>query len=271
MKPHTTPPPPDQTEIYVSRNGNDLPLDLYLPVEGTGNGAGIILIHGGGWHAGERQTFRWHAHHLSSLGYVALTIDYRLAPASPYPAAVEDCLAAVVWLRRQAARFGIDSNRIGAIGSSAGGHLAACLGVIGGEVDGIPTRVDHVVDIHGIHDFLALRDASGGINPNWMAFLGGTHDQYSRQWRAASPALRVNTDSASMLIVHDPEDPIVPYEQSRLLVDALVQAGRPVQFIPSPGSGHGFIYNPEHPWTVRIWPSVVNWLNRELRVSGRSG
>ena len=71
--------------------------------------------------------------------------------------------------------------------------------------------------------------------------------------------------------VVDPEDPIVPYEQSRLLVDALVRAGRPVQFIPSPGSGHGFIYNSEHPWTVRIWPAVVNWLNRELRVSGRSG
>ena len=256
--------PPDHIEIYASPHGQDLPADLYLPPADRGNGAAVLLVHGGGWHAGERQSLRWHARQLSTIGYLAATIDYRLSPGSPFPAAVEDCQSAVAWLRRHAGTFAVDPERIAALGSSAGGHLVACLGVMRREVDGVPTKVDHIVDIHGIHDFPALRDSDGGINPNWTTFLGGPFEENRSAWLEASPGLQVDGGSAAMLIVHDPEDPIVPYEQSRLLVDALVRSGRPVQFMPSPGSGHGFIYNPTHPWTQRIRPTVVRWLDQEL-------
>jgi acetyl esterase/lipase len=183
---------------------------------------------------------------------------------SPFPAAVEDCQSAVAWLRRQAERFGIDPTRIGAIGSSAGGHLAACMGVMDESIGGISAKVNCVVDVHGVHDFPALLDTGEVINENWQAFLGGPYTDRQPAWIHASPALHVDGSSASMLIVHDPKDDLVPYEQSRLLVDALVRTGRPVQFLPSPGSGHGFFYDPENPWAKKVWSVVVIWLGQQL-------
>lgn len=258
------PPSPDLTEVFASPDGQDLMVDLYLPDPGRQNRAGVIFVHGGGWRLGERQAFNWHAHRLSLLGYLALSIDYRLMPDSPFPAAVEDCQSAVAWLRSQADRFDIDPTRIGAVGSSAGGHLVACLGVLNTEIGGTSTKVECVVDVHGVHDFPALLDADGVINENWQAFLGGSYSERKTEWIQASPALHVDETSAAMLIVHDPDDELVPYEQSRLLADALVKAGRPVQFLPSPGSGHGFFYNPENPWAQRAWPVVVTWLGQQI-------
>jgi len=258
------PPEPDLTEVFDSPDDLELKADIALPDSETQNGAGVLFVHGGGWRAGERQAFRWHAHRLSRLGYLAVTIDYRLMPRSPFPAALDDCQSAVAWLRRQADRFGIDENRIGAVGSSAGGHLVACLGVLNDRIRGVSTRVNCVVDVHGIHDFPALRDDTGTINENWEAFLGGSFGNRQPEWIRASPALQVDGDSAPMLVVHDPRDETVPYEQSRLLVDALVKAGRPVQFFPSPGSGHGFFYGSGNPWTQRVWPVAVDWLDQQL-------
>ncbi|RKX33754.1 MAG: hypothetical protein DRP71_09320 [Verrucomicrobia bacterium] len=258
------PPAPDLTEVFASPDGQDLMADLYLPDSAMQNRACVIFVHGGGWRLGERQAFNWHAHRLSLLGYLALSIDYRLMPDSPFPAAVEDCQSAVAWVRRQADRLKIDPARIGAVGSSAGGHLVACLGVMNHEIGGTSTKVNCVVDVHGVHDFPALLDASEVINENWEAFLGGPYSERKTEWIQASPALHVDGTSASMLIVHDPNDETVPHEQSRLLADALVRAGRPMQFLPSPGSGHGFFYNPDNPWTQKVWPVAVNWLDQQL-------
>ena len=193
-----------------------------------------------------------------------MTIDYRLSPEHRFPAALEDCQSAVAWLRRQAERFDIDASRIAAIGSSAGGHLAACLGVMDDPIDGVSTLVNHVVDVHGIHDFPALRNEEGAINENWEVFLGGPYPERKEGWIKASPALQTDKNSAAMLIIHDPNDETVPFDQSRLLVDALVRAERPVQFFPTPGSGHGFFYGHTNPWTQRAWPVVVNWLDQQL-------
>jgi dipeptidyl aminopeptidase/acylaminoacyl peptidase len=125
--------------------------------------------------------------------------------------------------------------------------------------------VDCGVDVHGIHDFPALRDNLGAINKTWEAFLGGSFGERPSEWIRASPGLHVDGNSAPMLVVHDPKDETVPYEQSRLLVDSLVRAGRPVRFLPSPGSGHGFFYGPDNPWTQKVWPVAVDWLDQHLR------
>ena len=107
-------------------------LDLARPKEGTGPFPAVVCIHGGGFRAGTRDGYDKLCLTLAQHGYVAVTITYRLAPAHQFPAAVQDCKAAVRWLRANAAKYHIDPARIGVTGGSAGGHLAQFLGVTAG-------------------------------------------------------------------------------------------------------------------------------------------
>jgi pectinesterase len=258
------PPLPVREEVYARPGGHALAADLCLPAEGRGNGAAVLLVHGGGWSGGSRAQFRWHAGRLARRGYVAASVSYRLAQVAPFPAALLDVQAAARWLRGQAGRLGFDLGRLGAVGSSAGGHLVALLGVLEAEEGGISARANCVVDVHGIHDFLLQREAPGGVKPAWQAFLGGSLEEKRDAWLAASPARHVDARAAPMFLVHDPGDEVVPCAQSLALAEALLKAGRPVRFLPSPGSGHGFVYSPRHPWTQKAWPAAVAWLDEHL-------
>ncbi len=194
-------PDPNVTECFASPGGQELIADIYIPDKSKHTGAAAIFVHGGGWNAGERQSFLWHAHRLSLHGYVACTVDYRLAPTAPFPAAVVDCQSAVKWLRDNADRFDIRGDRIGAVGSSAGGHLAACLGVFGSEGDAVSAKVNCVVDIHGVHDFISATEHFGEVKKSWEAFIGGPLSEKRDLWTEASPALHVDGNSAPMLLV----------------------------------------------------------------------
>ncbi len=255
--------PPDITECFAVAAGQALNADLYTPAAACRHGAAVLFLHGGGWTGGKRQGFLWHAHRLALRGYLTCTVDYRLAPDHRYPAAVEDCRTALDWLIKQADRFHIQPDRIGVVGSSAGGHLAACLGVSDpAHQPPSPPRVACVVDVHGLHDLPAM---IGHKNAELCEmFTGGSLDEKRGLWEAASPLRHVGPDAAPMLITHDPSDQSVPYDQSTMLVEALCRSGCPVQFIPTPGSGHGFFYNPSSPWVPRIWPAAVEWLDRFL-------
>jgi len=257
-------PDPDLTECFAKPGGQELLADVFMPDAGSQTGAAVVFVHGGGWNAGERQAFLWHAHRLSLRGYVTCTIDYRLTDTAPFPAAVEDCQAAVRWLRRNAERLDVSRDRIGAVGSSAGGHLVACLGAVDDDRDEISSKVNCVVDVHGVHDFLSLAENAGQVKAGWEAFIGGTLAERRDLWIQASPALHVDASSAPMFLVHDPDDSTVPYDQSLLLAHALMANGRPLRFLPSPGSGHGFVYNPGNQWTQNVWPLAVAWLDDHL-------
>ena len=93
----------------------------------------MVYIHGGGWSGGERTQLRRQAAYLAARGIAGMAIDYRLSGQANYPAALEDCLDAVRWLRANAGKYGVDPARVAAAGSSAGGHLAALLGRDGGR------------------------------------------------------------------------------------------------------------------------------------------
>ncbi len=262
-------PPPALSEVFAKPAGEQLIADVYMPAPDRRNGAAVLFVHGGGWHAGDREAFLWHAHRLSLRGYAACTVDYRLSGTAPFPAALEDCQSAVRWLRQEASNLGVFPDRIGAFGSSAGGHLAACLGVFEEAEGAVSSRVNCVVDIHGVHDFIAHLGDGDRINENWEMFLGGPVAEKREQWIAASPALHVDACSAPMLLVHDPEDPVVPFVQSRLLANALERTSRPVRLFASPRSGHGFVYSPRDSWTQKVWPMAMAWLDRHLLGTGR--
>lgn len=260
-----------KTIIYGRVGEHELAMDLFLPPSGSGGGEGrpgVVLVHGGGWRNGHRGSFRWHAAELARLGYVAATISYRLVGVATYPAALDDCQRAVRFLRKHAAEYGLDPARLGAVGSSAGGHLAACLGVrdtrddSDAELAGLSSRVQCVADIHGVHDLVSLVNHKNA--PIGVDFIGGPYQDFTSAWHDASPLRHIDDRSAPMLVMHDPSDTAVPYEDSARFAAALIAAGRPVEFLPVPGAGHGFVYNPQGEWTQRVWPVIVSWLKRHL-------
>jgi acetyl esterase/lipase len=258
----------EKTVVYGRTAHGDLQMDLYLPETELAVRPGVLFIHGGGWEGGNRCQFAWHARDLAQRGFVTASASYRLSGVAVYPAALDDCQRAVRWLRKHAGELGLDPAHLGAVGSSAGGHLAACLGVRGtrddgdAELRGIDSRAQCVVDVHGVHDLPAM---DGHPTAAYCGrFLGGGLSETPEGWTEASPIRFVDRESAPMLLIHDPADDTVPYEQSARLAEALIKAARPVEFMPTPGSGHGFVYNPDDPWTRRVWPAAVAWLNRFL-------
>ncbi|MBV8520091.1 MAG: alpha/beta hydrolase [Acidobacteria bacterium] len=149
---------------YANVGGTSLQLDLRVP-DGAGPHPVILYLHSGAWITGDRTGGP--ALRQATRGYAVASIDYRLAPAWTWPSQIEDCKAAVRWLRANAARFHLDPNRIGVFGTSAGGHLAAVLGTSGGvdTLEGLSlgnpqfsSRVKAVVDLYGPTDLLKLEE-----------------------------------------------------------------------------------------------------------------
>src|SRR5690606_26310066 len=150
---------------------------------------------------------------LAKRGYVAASASYRLSGVAPFPAALDDCQLAMRWLRSKAADFNLDPQRLGAMGSSAGGHLVACLGVrdtMNAEL-GLPefsSRANCVVDVPGIHDLASFPSKSRD------AFINGSIEDNAELAREASPIFFIDANTPPMLLLHDPDDPTVPYEDS---------------------------------------------------------
>ncbi|MBV8142174.1 MAG: alpha/beta hydrolase, partial [Verrucomicrobia bacterium] len=175
------------------------------------------------------------------------------SPQALFPAQLEDCKAAVRWLRAHAEEFGIDPNRIGVWGASAGGNLAALLGTTGevrdfevGENLGYSSRVQAVCDFFGPTDFLQMdahRLPDGQIHsapdsPE-SKLVGGPIQNNPEKVRRANPITYVDQGAPPFLIVHGTLDRLVPFHQSQLLVAALEAAGAAVTFHPVEGGGHG--------------------------------
>ena len=155
----------EESDVVFGKGGDvDLKLDLAMPADGAGPYPAVVCIHAGGWVGGKRQEMSQTIRTLAGRGYVAVSPDYRLAGAhARFPAQVEDCKAAVRWLRANAVKYKIDPNHIGAVGFAAGGHLACMLAVTdkgdglegsGGNAD-VSSRVEAVVSFFGPSDLTA--------------------------------------------------------------------------------------------------------------------
>jgi acetyl esterase/lipase len=227
---------------YVPNGGERQKLDLYLPATGT-NLPLIVWIHGGGWMEGSKEKppglgFLRH-------GFALASINYLLSQDAIFPAQLIDCKAAVRWLRAHAPETGIDPNRIGVWGASAGGHLVALLGTTGdakefdtGENAGVSSRVQAVCDWFGPTDFTKVLEADTPDSP-MVRLLGGPIAKNLEKAQSANPIHYITKDDPPFLIMHGDQDPLVPLGQSQLLADALQKAGVPVTFHVVPGGGHG--------------------------------
>jgi acetyl esterase/lipase len=241
---------------YVASGHPRQKLDLYLPKEGK-NLPLIISVHGGAFMAGDKS----HMVPLDylALGYAVASINYRLSGDALFPAQIEDCKAAVRWLRANAARYGLDSARFGAWGASAGGNLVALLGTTGevkaldvGAHLGVSSRVQAVVDYFGPTDFLQMdahRVPGGqvhdGADSPESRLVGGAIQQNQDKVARANPITYVTKDAPPFLIVHGSADPLVPHHQSELLEAALKQKSVAVTLYTVEGGGHGGFTDPK--------------------------
>ena len=208
----------------------------------------VVCIHGGGFRAGTRDGYLPLCIKLAQRGYVAATISYRLSPASQFPAPVHDAKAAVRWLRANATQLGIDPERIGVTGGSAGGHLALFLGLTGGipEFEGSgpnlnqSSQVSCVVNYYGPTDFTKSYGKSVDAAEVLPLFLGGDLEHRRLAHIEASPLNWVNPNAAPVLTIHGTEDKYVAYEQAVWLTERLKAAGVDVELETIEGAGHGF-------------------------------
>jgi acetyl esterase/lipase len=243
---------------YVPDGHERQKLDLYLPKDGTLFPL-IITIHGGAFKMGSKEQGVPLAY--LSQGYAVASINYRLSQHAKFPAQIEDCKAAVRWLRAHASEYRLDPKRFAAWGSSAGGHLAAMLGTtgdtkefdLGANLDQ-SSGVQAVVDYFGPTDFLQM-DAHR--LPNGMAhdpadspeseLIGGPIQENKAKVAKANPITYLSSDDPPYLICHGDRDPLVPHHQSELLEAALKKAGVPVLFYTVKGAGHGGFNDPKVP------------------------
>ena len=234
---------------YVEGGHQRNHLDLYLPEKAEGRLPLVVWIHGGGWQGGSKEGCP--AVPLAAKGYAVASINYRLSQHAVFPAQIEDCKAAIRWLRANAAKYHIDPDRVGVWGGSAGGHLVALLGTTGGVKDlegelgnvDQSSRVQAVVDWYGPTDFLSWDpDFNKAVYAMVEHLIGGLprENQENREKaRRASPLTYVSKDSAPFLIMHGDKDNVVPLAQSESLAAALEKAGVEVTLRVVVGSGHG--------------------------------
>src|SRR6185503_4979281 len=207
-----------QDVAYAQPGGVTLRLDAFVP-DGTALVPGLIAIHGGGWVLGEKEEWDNNCRELAMDGFACFSIDYRLAPDHPYPAAVEDATAAVEWLRENAAAYHVDPTRLGVIGSSAGAHLAAMIGYMGkGSLD-TGARVRLVVLWSPVSDVASLlpdRDNVNETHANVHDFLDCDLTRCADRMTQASPVTYVDASDAPTFIANS-TDELIPLTQAKEL------------------------------------------------------
>lgn len=243
-------------------------LDVHVPA-GDGPFPVVIWIHGGGWLEGDRRypppTVPVDLLHGSVLrsGLALVCIDYRHSLEAPFPAQLHDVKAAIRYVRRFADTFGIDKDRIGVWGESAGGHLAALAGLVrpegpdGAALEGSEgvceedSAVQAVVDWYGVSDLASLVGHPIPLPPSptgkdypdpYTALLGGTDAERPALAGVASPVTYAGgVIPPPFLLVHGTHDGLVPYSQSEVLAEALQSAGGDVTLQPVDGADHIFL------------------------------
>lgn len=214
--------------------------DLIVPDGRTSKPPLLIWIHGGGWCGGEKRIYN-DFERFCWRGYAVLSIDYRFSQDAMFPAQLIDCKTAVRWARAHAAQYGYCADKILVGGSSAGGDLAAMLGVTNGQPEydegsylEYSSAVQAVVDEFGPTNLDP--DQIPVLRCDLSALLGGD----TEKTRRASPARLVSGMEPPFLVLHGSADPCVPVAQSRSFAEILHKAGCDVQYYEIPGRDHGF-------------------------------
>jgi len=243
---------PTHRDIEYARVGEHLlKLDLHLPASSAAPAPLIVWVHGGGWRGGSKNEVPLAP--LVARGWAIASVDYRLTPVAPFPANVHDLKAAIRFLRARHAQYRLATDRIAIAGASAGGHLAALVGVTNGhaELEGdVGADRTQRSDVHAIVSFYGASNLETILKQSTPFGLGvripalqllfrGQPEEKPALARLASPVAQVDAGDPPLLLLHGDQDPQMPVAQSIEFVGAYERAGLQARFVPLHGSVHG--------------------------------
>lgn len=247
-------------------DGSPQKMDVYFPESG-GPWPVLVYIHGGSWMHGDKSEAALFARGMTAQGYLVVSLNYRLYPPDTFPAMIQDVKCAIRSLRANASQYNLDPNRIGTMGVSAGGHLVGLLGTTDqsagwdvGEYLDQSSRVQAVIAMAGVMD-LSRNFPNADIEAMKRVGFG----EYNVA--EASPITHVTPDDPPFLLIHGDRDELVPYEQSQLMYDRLVQTGVPAQLIIVKNAGHSMIEPGASttPTPAEINQTIVDFLAKYLK------
>lgn len=228
-----------QKSVVVGKAGDrDLLGDLYLPTVGAGLRPAIVVVHGGGWRKGRPQSVRGFGELLGQAGFVCLLADYRLTGEAFWPAQIEDVKCAIRFLRANSSTLGVDPDRIGIVGDSAGGHLAL-MAAVPCTFEGSGGHAAHSSAVAAVGSMYGpTRIRFDRERANHVTLMGehANEEDYDR----ASPITYDLNGFPPCLLIHGVEDNAVPVSNSVDFHDRLTRLGRPVDLHLFPGLGHAF-------------------------------
>jgi acetyl esterase/lipase len=239
----------------------------------------MAVIPASGWHTPlpntanlqkQSREFSLYLPKLTAAGYTCFVVTHRAAPRFHFPDAVDDAQRAVRYVRQNAARYGIDKDRIGAFGASSGGHLVSMLGTLDGKgdsenqdpVEQQSSKVQCVVALYPVTD-PAKVDTPSGLQAV-TSFMGAPSRFDPKRFREAAPVNHVTADDPPFLLIHGDGDKTVPFNQSEMMEAALKKAGVGVKLVRVPGGDHGSDFPGN---TQKMdWPGMtVEWFDQHLK------
>ena len=263
----------DDRVIYTQRHGYELGFETFRPEQP--NGLGIIVMVSGGWRSGSDNFRPWMAAPLLRRGYTIFAVWHLSQPEATVMEIVEDVNRAVRLIRHNARDYGVDPNRLGVTGGSAGGHLSLMLATRGGPgspeaadpVDRESSAVQAVAIFFPVTDLLDLGQSTenpgdGGPPKSFVEAFGPEATDmaaWKQIGREMSPIYHVTPDLPPVLIFHGDADTLVPLEQSEWFVARARETGATVELVVRPGKQHG--------WLTMIWDvrRFADWFDRHLQ------
>ena len=232
--------------VFGTGGGRDLKCDIYTPPGGAKDAPGVLLIHGGGWMQGDRTQLRGHGILLGRAGFVCVACEYRLSGEARWPAQIHDVKAALRWMRANAARLGIDPDRIAVSGNSAGAHLSLIVAGTpnmpefegeGGNA-GVDTTVAASIAIYAPVHLLPESPLDSAVGA--LMGPGASREAYA----AASPISHVSAKFPPTLLIHGNKDELVAEEESLSMYRALRKAGVSTEIHVYADQPHAFDASP---------------------------
>lgn len=242
-----------KTVTYATIDGVPLGLDVYAASPAKGPSPAVLVVHGGGWSAGEKGDASLFSQLLANHGYTVFDVQYRLAPQPNWKAAVGDVKCAVGWVKQHASGpdWNVDPKQLTLLGRSAGGNLALLTAYTPGDpklppsCDAPDTTVESVIDYYGPADLAWGYDHPANpraydIHAKLTGFTGGTPSTAADLYRLLSPTARATASAPRTLIIHGGRDQLVAFHDSELLADRLRELNVPCETLFIPFAQHGF-------------------------------